>query len=71
MQILIALMVATVAAMQTLSVNNRIVRSESVLVKRVIDGDTIDVAGVGRVRLLGVRRAGDGTWIRHAGAVRS
>jgi micrococcal nuclease len=54
MQNLIVLLVATVAAMQTLSVNNRIVRSESVLVKRVIDGDTIDVSGVGRVRLLGV-----------------
>jgi micrococcal nuclease len=54
MQNLIILAVATVAAMQTLSVNNRIVRSESVLVKRVIDGDTIDVSGVGRVRLLGV-----------------
>lgn len=54
MQNLIALVVATVAAVQTLSVNNRIVRSESVLVKRVIDGDTIDVSGVGRVRLLGV-----------------
>jgi micrococcal nuclease len=29
-------------------------RSESVLVRSVIDGDTIDVATVGRVRLLGI-----------------
>jgi micrococcal nuclease len=29
-------------------------RSDPVLVRRVIDGDTIDVSGVGRVRLLGI-----------------
>jgi micrococcal nuclease len=29
-------------------------RSDPVLVRAVIDGDTIDVAGVGRVRLLGI-----------------
>ena len=32
----------------------RITRSESVLVRAVFDGDTIDVAAVGRVRLLGI-----------------
>ena len=32
----------------------RVTRSESVLVRFVIDGDTIDVATVGRVRLLGI-----------------
>src|SRR5476649_1829162 len=54
MQILIALAVFTVAAVQTLSLNNRITRSEPVLVRSVIDGDTIDVTTVGRVRLLGI-----------------
>ena len=39
------------------------------LVKRVIDGDTIDVAAVGRVRLLGIDAPEIGTWVRHAGAV--
>jgi len=29
-------------------------RSEPVLVRAVLDGDTIDVTGVGRVRLLGI-----------------
>ncbi|MGE3843520.1 MAG: thermonuclease family protein [Vicinamibacterales bacterium] len=32
----------------------RLTVSESVLVQRVIDGDTIDVVGLGRVRLLGI-----------------
>jgi micrococcal nuclease len=54
MQILITVAVAAVAAIQTPSIAARITRSESVLVRSVIDGDTIDVATVGRVRLLGI-----------------
>lgn len=54
MQILIALAAAAVAAVQTSSVTARVTRSDPVLVRSVIDGDTIDVATVGRVRLLGI-----------------
>ena len=54
MQILITVAVAAVAAIQTPSIAARLLRSESVLVRSVIDGDTIDVATVGRVRLLGI-----------------
>ena len=54
MQILPTLLVAGVAAVQTPSLVPKIHRSDSVLVKFVIDGDTIDVATVGRVRLLGI-----------------
>ena len=54
MQILIAVLATGVAAIQTPSFNARITRSEPVLVRSVIDGDTIDVTAVGRVRLLGI-----------------
>jgi len=54
MQILIAWLIAAAAATQTLSVNSRITRSDPVLVRSVIDGDTLDVATFGRVRLLGI-----------------
>jgi micrococcal nuclease len=54
MQILITVAMTAVAAMQTLPVTPRVTRSASVLVKSVIDGDTIDVATIGRVRLLGI-----------------
>jgi micrococcal nuclease len=54
MQILIISLVAAVAAIQTPSVNPGLTRSASVMVRAVIDGDTIDVAMIGRVRLLGV-----------------
>jgi micrococcal nuclease len=54
MQILITVALAAVAAIQTPSIAARLLRSESVLVRSVIDGDTIDVATVGRVRLLGI-----------------
>ena len=53
MQILIAVALAAVAAIQTSS-SARVTRSESVLVRAVIDGDTIDVSRFGRVRLLGI-----------------
>jgi endonuclease YncB( thermonuclease family) len=54
MQILITVVVIAVAAIQTLSLNNKITRSDAVLVRAVVDGDTIDVSTVGRVRLLGI-----------------
>ncbi len=51
MHFLPALVLVTVAAVQP---SPPLQRSESLLVRRVIDGDTIDVAGIGRVRLLGI-----------------
>jgi micrococcal nuclease len=42
------------AAAAFLQLSGPLKRSESVLVRAVIDGDTIDVATVGRVRLLGI-----------------
>jgi micrococcal nuclease len=54
MQILIAAVVLAVAVPQTSSFSTRVTRSDSVLVRSVVDGDTIDVATVGRVRLLGI-----------------
>ena len=44
-------------------------RSDPVLVRAVIDGDTIDVATVGRVRLLGIDAPEIGRRLRHGGAV--
>jgi micrococcal nuclease len=54
MQILIAVLATGVAAVQIPSFNPRATRSDPVLVRSVIDGDTIDVATFGRVRLLGI-----------------
>ena len=54
MQILIAAAVFAVAVPQTSSFSTRVTRSDPVLVRSVVDGDTIDVATVGRVRLLGI-----------------
>ena len=54
MQILITALVTAVAVSQTLSSPPRVTRSESVLVKSVLDGDTIEVSTIGRVRLLGI-----------------
>jgi endonuclease YncB( thermonuclease family) len=51
MQFLLALVFAMVAGMQ---LPGTLQRSDSLLVRRVIDGDTIDVSTVGRVGLLGV-----------------
>src|SRR5438034_10442721 len=51
MQILPILLVAAVAAA---SPSSDPTRSDSVLVRAVIDGDTIDVTAFGRVRLLGI-----------------
>src|SRR5207244_7565668 len=54
MQILIAAALAAVAAIQTSSLAGRVTRTDPVLVRAVVDGDTIDVALFGRVRLLGI-----------------
>ena len=54
MQILFAVAAAAVAAVQTSPFTARVSRSDPVLVRSVIDGDTIDVAAFGRVRLLGI-----------------
>ncbi len=54
MQILIAVAAAAVAAIQTSPLAARVTRSESVMVRSVVDGDTIDVVSFGRVRLLGI-----------------
>jgi endonuclease YncB( thermonuclease family) len=54
MQILITLALSGVAAIQLPAPAARITRSDPVLVRAVIDGDTIDVATIGRVRLLGI-----------------
>jgi micrococcal nuclease len=54
MQILITVALAAVAVVQTSPFTARVTRSDPVLVRFVIDGDTIDVATIGRVRLLGI-----------------
>ena len=54
MQILIAVAAAAVATIQTSPPTARVTRSDAVLVRSVVDGDTIDVVSVGRVRLLGI-----------------
>jgi len=54
MQILIAVAAAAVAAIHTSPLAARVTRSDAVLVRSVVDGDTIDVASFGRVRLLGI-----------------
>jgi micrococcal nuclease len=54
MQILITVALWSVVAIQTPAPFARITRSDPVLVRTVIDGDTIDVATIGRVRLLGI-----------------
>jgi len=51
MQIVRTVSLAAVAAIQILQPP---ARSQPVLVTRVFDGDTVDVAGVGHVRLLGI-----------------
>jgi micrococcal nuclease len=65
MQILITVALWSVVAIQTPAPFARITRSDPVLVRAVIDGDTIDVATIGRVRLLGIDapeiRRGDDT----------
>jgi endonuclease YncB( thermonuclease family) len=54
MHFLIAAAMIAVAAIQTSSIATRVTRSDPVLVRNVVDGDTIDVVSFGRVRLLGI-----------------
>ena len=54
MQILITLGLTAVAVLQTSSFGGALRQSQPLLVKSVANGDTIDVATVGRVRLLGI-----------------
>ena len=54
MQFLIALLAASLAASVNSVAADRITRSGPVLVRSVVDGDTITVAGIGKVRLLGI-----------------
>jgi micrococcal nuclease len=54
MQNLITWFVVGAAAVQTSVPGLRATRSDPVLVRSVLDGDTIDVSTIGRVRLLGV-----------------
>ena len=54
MQILITVLVTAVAVFQTSSFGGALKQSQPLLVRSVINGDTIDVATVGRVRLLGI-----------------
>jgi endonuclease YncB( thermonuclease family) len=54
MQILPTALAIGVAFFQLPLPGARVTRSQSVVVRAVFDGDTIDVAGVGRVRLLGI-----------------
>jgi len=54
MQILPSVLAAGVAIFQLGSPAARVTRSESVVVRAVFDGDTIDVSTYGRVRLLGI-----------------
>src|SRR5881296_4783483 len=54
MQILPSVLAAGVALFQLAAPTTRVTRSESVVVRSVFDGDTIDVATYGRVRLLGI-----------------
>jgi micrococcal nuclease len=54
MQILITVALSAVVAIQMPAPAARIRRSDPVLVRAVIDGDTIDVSAIGRVRLLGI-----------------
>ena len=54
MQFLLTLLIGAVAAVHTFSFSLQVKRSDPVLVRAVIDGDTIDVTAFGRVRLLGI-----------------
>jgi micrococcal nuclease len=54
MHFLHALTISLVSGIQVLPAGDRIARSDPVLVRAVVDGDTIDVATIGRVRLLGI-----------------
>jgi endonuclease YncB( thermonuclease family) len=54
MQILPPFLVVAVAVFQLSPFTSRVTRSDPVLVRAVVDGDTIEVTTYGRVRLLGI-----------------
>jgi micrococcal nuclease len=54
MQNLLIVVSLAAAVSQTPSPRGGVTRSDAVLVRYVFDGDTIDVASIGRVRLLGI-----------------
>jgi endonuclease YncB( thermonuclease family) len=54
MHFLHVLLLSLAAVSQTLLTTARATRTDPVLVRAVFDGDTIDVATIGRVRLLGI-----------------
>lgn len=54
MQILRTLVAIAIAVVPTFAQAPRITRSDPVLVNAVLDGDTINVSTIGRVRLLGI-----------------
>jgi endonuclease YncB( thermonuclease family) len=54
MQFLHVLLVSASAFLQLSPIAGRIDRSDAVLVRSVVDGDTIVVSNIGRVRLLGI-----------------
>jgi micrococcal nuclease len=54
MHFLHVLLISTIAFLQTSPLTSRIGRSDFVLVRSVLDGDTIVVSTIGRVRLLGI-----------------
>jgi micrococcal nuclease len=54
MHFLQVLLISLAAVFDSQPLSARVARSEAVLVRTVVDGDTIDVASVGRVRLLGI-----------------
>jgi endonuclease YncB( thermonuclease family) len=54
MQFLIAVLLSAFTPFQSPPYASAVRRSDPVLVRNVVDGDTIDVAMVGRVRLLGI-----------------
>lgn len=54
MHILQTLLVSLIAVLQAQPLSTHGTRSDPLLVRAVVDGDTIDVATIGRVRLLGI-----------------
>ena len=54
MQVLLSLLFWTLADSSSAQLSNRLLRSDPVLVRTAVDGNTIDVAALGHVRLLGI-----------------
>src|SRR5689334_16125025 len=66
MQILIVLFAAVVATIQTSSFTRGSTPSSSLMVRSVIDGNSISIATIGRVRLLGIDAPRTGPFARPA-----